>query len=129
MYENVRRWFDALPPAERDVPLLSAGGVAYSPRKVLDEVARGTAVGQQLQQMVESRSYGSPAEEEYRLASIRLKYLLSQMPQDKPMLAFLGPQGRAFTPREILREVEAGSAVGQWFIQGQLIDMSHLMSL
>lgn len=128
MLENVRRWFDGLPAAEKDIPLVSAAGVAYSPRMVLNEVSRGTYVGQQLQQMVEGRSFGSTSEEEYRLALIRLKAKLAEMPQNKPLVATMDPQGRAYTPKELLGEIEGGTPLGQRWIQGELLHMQKLMS-
>lgn len=119
----VRRWFSRLPPLERDLPLLIVNGLAYTPRAVLQEVERGTALGARLQAMIESGSLGTTLQEEVALAKLRLRMMLSRYPPDAPLVATLGGPGlpsRAYTARELLEEVERGTDVGMQWVRAEL---------
>lgn len=129
---RVRAWFNRLPPYERDLPLLILNGVAYTPRMALAEVERGTAVGARLQALIEAGRFGTTAEQELALAKIRLKELLAKFPPDKPIVATIGtPElpGRAYTPRELLEEIQRQTPRGRQWIQAELQQMRRIMML
>ena len=73
--ELMRKWVASLPPAERNLPLLHVGNAFYSPEQALYEVERGTAVGEQLQKLVEEGRFGTNLT---ALAKARLEALLKR---------------------------------------------------
>ena len=127
--EVVRRWFERLPPAERDLPIIIYEGVAYSPRAILSEVERGTPTGEYLQRKLESGSLGTTEEELYRLALIRLKEILKRYPPNKPVIATLTYPPKALTPQEIIKEVEEGTPLGRKLVEAELQHMRYLLTL
>lgn len=124
--QAVERWFNALPAAERSVPLVMLDGVAYSPVMVLDEVRRGTPNGQRLQRMVEGGSLGTLYEDVWRLAKERLKIRLSAV-EEKPLFALMQIPVRTLTPSQLMEEVERETQLGQRFIRAELEHMSQLL--
>ena len=125
MLELVRRWFNALPQYERDLPLLVVNGVAYTPRAALAEVERGTALGRKLQSLIETGRFGTP---EWTLAKLRLKKMLETMPE-RPLVATLTLPPRTYTPRELMREIERETPVGRQWIQTEISHMRYLLRL
>lgn len=116
----IYRWFSRLPPLERDLPLVVLDGRAYTPRAVLEEVRRGTALGERLQMAVESGALGASPREEEELAKLRLRAILSRYPPDAPIVATLGLPGRVYTARELMEEVEGGTGVGAQWVRAEL---------
>lgn len=78
----VKSWYENLPPAERDLPLIILNNKAYSPDEVLQEVRNGTSLGEQLQDRVERRDWGTPLSTKEQLAKERLKKILEKRPVD-----------------------------------------------
>ena len=129
---RMRSWFNRLPPAERDKPLLMLGGIAYTPRAALGEVERGTPEGRQLQTLVESGRFGTTSMDEITIAKIRLKMELQRYPPDKPIVATLpsaGLPGRTYTPQELISEIESETGVGRRWIESESQKMRMLVSL
>jgi len=122
----VESWFNKLPPAEQDLPLLVVDGAAYSPRAALQEVRRGTELGRRLQALIESGSFGTPIEQEEELAKIRLKQILQTMPE-KPTFATLQLPGREYTPQQIAEEIQRGTNVGRQWIRAELAQMRYII--
>jgi len=121
-YEVVKRWFDRLPEAERDLPLLHVGQAYFTPRQVLFEVSRGSPLGAQLQQMVESGRFGTPIEQ---LAEIRLEELIKRGYPYK--IATLS--GKVLTPEELLQEIKRKTPLGRQLIQAEIKQMQRLLAL
>jgi len=98
--ELMRRWVNSLPPAERNLPLLHVGNAFYTPLQALHEVERGTAIGEQLQQLVEEGRFGTDVT---ALAKARLTQVLEQSPYK---IATLNrPVG---DPKSIAKKVQQG---------------------
>jgi hypothetical protein len=123
----VRAWYNRLPPAERDLPILILDGIAYTPNMVLAEVTRGSIVGERLQRLLEEGRLGNSGLEEEQLARIRLKELLRRYPE-RPLVAILR-EGRTFTPSQLIDEIERGTLVGRMLILSEIEYMKFLLRL
>lgn len=127
MLEFVRRWFERLPPHERDLPLIIHNGVAYSPRAVLLEVERDTPLGRILQAKIEAGSLGTTPEEVENLAKIRLLEVLRRLPPDAPVVGTLGYPPRAYTARELIELIVRGEGIGRKLIETEKRRMQRLV--
>jgi len=123
--QAVTNWYNKIPDAEKDLPLLIVEGNAYTPRMALSEVTRGTPLGNKLQNLIETKKFGTTYEQEELLAKIRRKQILESLPPDKPIYATLS--GKVFTPRQLLREIEANTPIGQQWIQEEIRRMKAIM--
>ena len=123
----VRRWFNRLPPYERDNPLVLLNGVAYTPRQVLAEVERGTPTGEKLQKLIEAGRFGTQLNDAWKLAKIRLKEILKKYPE-KPIVAVL-PEEYTYTPSQLIKEIEQETPQGVVWIKGEIQQMARLMQL
>ena len=115
---RIRAWVARLPPYELGRPIVVLDGVAYTPRGILEEVERGTPLGERLQRMVESQVAALHQEELEELAKLRIRLALSQAPPRILFVALTYPPKR-LTPEELLREVEAGTPTGRQFIEAE----------
>lgn len=123
----VRAWYNRLPPAERDLPILILDGLAYTPNTVLAEVMRGSIVGERLQRLIEEGRLSNSGLEEEQLAKIRLKELLRRYPE-RPLVAVLR-EGRIFTPSQLIEEIERGTPVGRMLVISEIEYMKFLLRL
>jgi len=123
----VRAWYNRLPPAERDLPIVILNGVAYTPNMVLAEVTRGSPIGDRLQRLIEEGRLGTSRLEEEQLARIRLRELLRRYPE-RPLVAVLR-EGRTFTPSQLIDEIERGTPVGRMFVISEIEYMKFLLRL
>ena len=57
-------------PVRAEHALLVLNGLAYTPRQTLDEVTRGTPVGDQLQSLIEQGRFGTATVDEQALIKI-----------------------------------------------------------
>ncbi len=129
---RVQAWLQRIPPNELDLPLLIVDGTAYTPRMAYAEVQRGTATGAKLQMLIEAGRFGTTTEQELALAKIRLKEILARLPPDKPIVATIGsPQlpGKAYTPRELLEEIQRQTPRGVQWLQAEVEQMRRIMAL
>jgi hypothetical protein len=124
--ELISRWFSKLGEAEKDLPLLLSEGNIYTPRTALNEVTRGSALGDKLQALIETGRFGTTAEEEQQVAKIRLKQIF-QKDLDKPVFATLS--GKTFTRSELLDEIESGTSIGNQWLNNELSHMSMLVGI
>jgi len=127
--EVIRRWFSKLPESERDLPIVIYNGIAYSPRAILYEVMRGTKVGKHLQGKVEAGELGTTSQEEYYLALLRLKQILSRYPPNKPILASLTYPPQLYTPQQLINAIERGTPLGKRLVNTEIQHMRYLLSL
>lgn len=125
--DKVQKWFEHVPPSEVDLPLLILDRVAYTPRATLDEVARGTAVGQKLQLLVELGKIGSANVQELELAKLRLIEVLKKKDPNKPLLATLQLPGRAYTTAELIEQIQQGTKIGQQLVQNEVTHMKRIV--
>ena len=124
--ELVTRWFSRLASGEQDLPLLILESNIYTPRTALNEVTRGSALGDRLQVLIETGRFGTTAEEEQQVAKIRLKQIF-QKDLDKPVFATLS--GKTFTRSELLDEIESGTTIGQQWLSNELSHMKMIVSV
>lgn len=127
MLERVRAWFNRLPPYERDLPLLIVDGRAFTPRMALNEVLRGTPLGEKLQALIESGRLGTTEREMLTLAKLRLIKVLEALPPDKPVVATLTFPPKALTARQLINEIKRETPLGKTWIQGELRQMKMLV--
>lgn len=127
--ELVSRWFEKLSDAERNLPLLIVGGVAYTPRAVYDEVMRNSPLGNELQALVERGSFGTSYSDEQAIAKLRLTEIMRSKP-DKPLFATLTLDGqRTFTPSELLQEIQNDTDVGKRWVSNEAEHMRRIVSV
>jgi hypothetical protein len=124
---RVQAWFNRVPATDRDLPLLIADGYAYTPRQALEEVRRNTPTGARLQALIESGRYGTTPQEEAELAKRRLVEILRKYPPGKPVVGTLG--GKAYTPEELIREIESETETGRRLIEAEKSRMQKLVRL
>jgi len=122
----ITNWFNKLPTAEKDLPLLILDEIAYTPRTTLNEVLRSSDLGNKLQTLVETGRFGTTSIEEQQIAKIRLQQILGSKP-DKPLFATLS--GKVFTPSELLAEIQSGTAIGNQWLQTEISQMRRLVSI
>jgi len=129
----IRNWVSRLPPSELDMPIVMYNGVAYTPRQILEEVERGTQLGEVLQRMVES---GTPVlaqnpalaqSELEELAKMRLRQLLSRSTALYARLSVTGAE--VYTPQQILEEIERGTPIGRQWIEAEKNIIRRLLML
>jgi len=126
--ELVEAWFNKLPDAEKDLPLLMVERVAYTPRQTLEQVRKGTSLGKALQSLVEQGRFGTLATDELNLAKIRLREFLSRQPRDRPIMVELqGISPKTYTPLELIAEIDANTPTGQRWVKAEMEQMQALM--
>lgn len=126
----VTKWFNKIAIAEKDLPLLVLKGLAYTPRQTLDEVMRGTEIGEQLQNLIEQDRFGTALSDEQALIKQRLTLTLSKKPQDKPLFVALPTSGlpvKTFTPAQLLQEINNGTALGRQWIDNEANYMRRIL--
>lgn len=128
----VTRWFNKLSTIEQNSPLLIVNGLAYTPRQTLDEVTRNTPVGTQLQALLEAGRFGTTLADENALIRTRLQMNLGSKPQDKPLFVALPSSGipvKAFTPSQLLQEINSGTPLGKQWINNEADFMRRLLQV
>lgn len=112
--EIVEAWYNSLPAIERGQPLIILEGQAYTPNQVMSEVRAGSALGNQLQGVIERRQF-THVMDKYGLAVARLEDRVAKM--DPSMQVTVGM--RTFTPEQLLHEVEEGTRVGRMLVEAE----------
>lgn len=128
----VTKWFNKLSTVEQNSPLLIVNGMAYTPRQTLEEVTRGTEVGEELQELLESGRFGTTLADENALILTRLKINLSGKPQDKPLFVALPSSGlpvKSFTPAQLMQEINSGTTLGKQWINNEANFMRRLLQV
>ena len=122
----VSKWYNALPNAERDLPLILLDGVVYTPTATYNEVMRNSPVGLRLQVLIEQGKFGTSTEDEQAIAKTRLEQWLSTQP-DKPLFATLS--NKTFTPSQLLQEIQEGTQIGQQWQNNEILHMRRIVQL
>jgi len=122
----IKNWFNNLPPKERDLPLVTYEGNAYTPRMVLNQVRDGTKLGQKLQRKVES---GQFTQNKVALAKARLKQILQKPEYRGKTLVGQYTLGEPteLSSKDIIEKIEREEPLGQQFIQTELERINELM--
>jgi len=125
MREIVIRWFERIPPVERDEPLIidEVTGRAYSPREVLREVLRGTSLGERLQRKIERGFLGNLMTRE--LAKKRVLRMLRGLPPEVQLATF---SGKTYSREELIYLVQREIGVGRMLIETEMERMRELLS-
>ncbi len=124
--ELANSWIQRMPEAEKDLPLLLLDGIVYTPRVAVQEILRGSPVGDKLQALIETGRFGTSAEDEQAIAKTRLEQWLQNQP-DKPMFATLSNQD--FTPSQLLQEIQSGTPIGQQWTNNEISHMKNMMQI
>ena len=124
--ELISRWYEKLSDAEKNLPLLIVGGIAYTPRAIYDEVMRDSPIGNQLQALVERGSFGTSYSDEQSIAKLRLTEIMRTKPE-KPLFATLS--GKVFTPSELLQEIQNDTDVGRQWVENEASHMRRIVSV
>lgn len=124
--ELVTRWFSKISSAEANLPLLLIAGYAYTPRMAYEEVIKGSALGNQLQALIETNRFGTTTLDEQAIAKVRLQQILQSKP-DKPLFATLS--GKIFTPSQLLQEIESGTQIGMQWLNTEISHMKMIVSV
>ncbi|MBA7490218.1 hypothetical protein ES702_00753 [subsurface metagenome] len=125
----VERWFNKLSSVERDLPLLIVAGTAYTPRTALNEVKRGTALGKKLQSLIEKKSFGTNMIEERTLAKMRLHEILIREPEKPMFVTIQGLAPRSYTPRQLLREIDANTKIGRQWVANEIKHVRRVLAV
>lgn len=118
----VETWHQKIPAIERNQPLIIFGSSAYTPNQVMDEVRKGTALGDSLQKVIETRSF-TQAIDKYALAITRLKERLAKMPPDTEIVW----GNRTYTPQQMLQEIQNGTKVGRSMIEAEVTRVGEVL--
>lgn len=124
--ELVQKWYNALPNAEKDLPLILLDGIVYTPTTAYNEVNRNSPVGIRLQALIEQGKFGTSTEDEQAIAKTRLEQRMRSLP-DKPLFATLS--NKVFTPSQLLEEIQSGTQIGQQWQNNELLHMKILMQI
>ena len=112
--ERIEAWHSKIPSIERGQPLIILEGTAYSTNQVLAEVTAGTALGNQLQRVIEQRQF-TEVLDKYGLAVGRLKERVRNM--DPGTEITVGT--RTLTPEELMHEIQEGTRIGRMMIEAE----------
>ena len=124
--EIVSSWFAKLPEAEKDLVLLIADGYAYTPRAAHAEVMRGSPLGDKLQRLIETGSFGTTYSDEQTIAKMRLTEIMRTKP-DKSLFATLS--GKVFTPTELLQEIQNDTDIGKQWVNTEISHMHRIVGI
>jgi hypothetical protein len=122
----VQNWYNKLPSAERDLPLILLNGIVYTPTAAYNEVMRGSPVGNQLQTLIETGKFGTSPTDAQTIAKTRLQQWLQSQPQ-KPLFATLS--NKVYTPSQLLEEIQAGSSIGNQWVNNEISHMTSIMQI
>ncbi len=114
MKEFIVRWFHNLPLAERDMPAIPYKGKVYTPRQVYEMAINGT-LPDDLQEKIERGDF-TTAMEVYRLGVERVLSYLKSIPPE----FVISVGGKPYTVKELIEEVEKGTAVGRAFVEAEI---------
>jgi hypothetical protein len=126
--DRLRRWFNALPEAEKDLPLIHYGNHIFTPRQVLFEAMRGTPLGETLARMVLAGKIGSPLEE---MARMRLLELIKSGRFGYRIGVLQGPYTFSVSPQELARllQTNPNHPLVRPLIQNEVEHMKRILTI
>ena len=113
-FEAIEKWFSGIPKAERNMPVIPYEGQTLTPLQIYDMARNGTLPAD-LQRKIEMRQF-TTAEEIYKLGVERVKSYLESAPPN--LTIYVGT--KPYTLKQMLEEVEKGSAVGRAFVEAEI---------
>ena len=120
---DVERWYKSIPKIERSQPLLVHSGRIYTPEEVRMESERGTELGQELERVVATKNF-TDIVDEYAVAVERLRERVSKLPEG---MTIASVSGRAYTPSELISEVESGTDIGRSLVDAEMSRMRSVL--
>jgi hypothetical protein len=120
---TVEEWYESIPKIERSQPLIVKGGRIYTPDEVLAESRSCTALGRELGQTVERKDF-TDIVDEYAVAVERLRERVAKLPEG---MTIAGISGRAYTPSELLSQVEEGTDIGRALVDAEMSRMRSVL--
>lgn len=123
--EFVRKWYESIPPFQRFIPLVPLDGKIYSPQRVLEEVTKGTELGQKLQMKLETRSFTTSKDLEL-IAQRRLEWIVSHLPSVVG-IGTLTLGGKFLTKDELLKLIREKKGIGKDLIEKEVENVKKLL--
>lgn len=108
----VKKWYNKMPPAERNLPILMIGDKAYSPNQVLSQVKKGTQLGKMMQDKVVGGM--TPPQKLEKLAKTRVLAWLKKLPAQYGMV---NVEGESYTRDELIAAVRQQKGIGKTLIE------------
>lgn len=126
MREEVRRWVAKLSEFERNLPLIIHEGEYYSPKDVLREVESNTALGADLQKVLDAGriSVTATGEQVEELAVERLITLHTEKPATLYSLSIKHP---VVTSEEMIEEIRKRTELGLEEINAEIKHMRDII--
>lgn len=116
MLEVVERWYNKIPPIHRDLPLIFYKGKYWTPKEILNEVRKGTRLGEELQRMIEARKF-TDAKTLKEIAKKRLLEIIKGLPESYGVASF---SGKVYTKEDLIKLVEEEKDFGKILIEREL---------
>lgn len=124
----IEEWYSRLPSYERNMPLIKLNNTAYSPKQILAEVRKGTAIGASLQSKVEGLRFGSALEDE-ETAEQRLIRLLEERPIRVAALVDPDIKKEEFSSKELIECIKKRDKIGKSLLKTEQKHMSAMMKV
>ena len=123
--EFVKRWYESIPPFQRLIPLVPLGNKIYSPVRVLEEVEKGTDLGQKLQEKLETGSF-TTTEDLVKIAEKRLEWVFTHLPKAIDFNTFtLG--GEPITKEQLLQMIRERKGIGKKLLEQEIQNVKRLL--
>ena len=120
---NVMAWARSIPRIEWDQPLVVCEGRGYTVNEIVQESHAGTAIGQKLERIIETRNF-TDIKDEYGLAVERVRERLSALPDTMVIASIAGAQ---YSPSAALKEVESGTKLGRALIDAEIARVKEVL--
>lgn len=108
----VRKWYNKMPPSERDLPTVIVGSKAYTPNQVLRQVRKGTTLGQQMQDKIEHGM--TPPMKLHQLAKKRVLAWLKDLPESAGVVQV---EGETHSKQQLIKAVKQEKGIGKELIE------------
>jgi len=121
----VKKWYDNIPPIQRLIPLVPLNGKIYSPARVLEEVKKGTKLGEELQTKLETGQFTTQSDLEL-IAEKRLEWMITHLPD---VIGFntLTVDGKPITKEELLQMIREKKGLGARMIQQEVQEIKRML--
>jgi len=124
MLSVVKKWYNGIPPAERNLPTLIVDDKAYTPNEVMNEVRRGTQLGKKMQQTVVGGMTSLQKLE--RLAKTRVLAWLKKLPSE---FGAVNVQGETYSRDELIAAVKQQENIGKTLVEEEIQKIKERMRL
>ena len=121
---KVSAWVSSLPPADRDLPLISCCHKLWSPNEILAACLAGSREAASLIQILEAHGFGtgdSPVDVE-EIARRRLERIL------RGVHVLIAQNPFVLSPEELLRKIREGRGIGRRLLEAEILRMVEQVS-